>query len=377
MGVREGLLPRVLQELLSARKKAKKEMKEAEDPLTQMVLNGRQLALKVSANSVYGFTGATVGQLPCLEISASVTAFGRQMIDHTKAMVEAKYTIQNGYAHDAQVIYGDTDSVMVKFGVSTVEEAMTLGNEAADAVSATFIRPIKLEFEKVYCPYLLLAKKRYAGLYWTKPDAYDKLDTKGLETVRRDNCGLVRQLMETVLDKILIEKSIPAAVEYVQKIIGDLLQNKVDLSLLVITKSLGKGANPEDYASKQAHVELAEKMRKRDPSSAPGSGDRVPYVFTSAAKNVPAYARAEYPLYVLDNNITLDYQHYIEHQLQQPLMRIFGPIMPNAESILLKGAHTRKLSNPTPATGAMAKFVTRGVRCMGCKVVIKSGSLCK
>merc|ERR1719169_366913 len=113
---RRGPLPMILEELLGARKRAKKAMAEATDPLTQMVLNGRQLALKISANSVYGFTGATVGQLPCLEISSSVTAFGRQMIDQTKAMVEAKYTVQNGFEHDAQVIYGDTDSVMVKFG---------------------------------------------------------------------------------------------------------------------------------------------------------------------------------------------------------------------------------------------------------------------
>merc|ERR1711957_837564 len=167
----------------------------------------------------------------------------------------------------------------------------------------------------VYCPYLLLNKKRYAGLYWTNHEHYDKLDTKGIETVRRDNCGLVRQLVDTVLNKILIEKSIPAATQYVQKIISDLLQNKVDLSLLVITKSLGKGANAEDYATKQAHVELAEKMRKRDPSSAPGSGDRVPYVITTAAKNVPAYVKAEDPLYVLENNLSIDAQHYIEHQL--------------------------------------------------------------
>merc|ERR1712057_1745 len=97
-----GLLPQILQELLTARKKAKNEMKHATDPLTHSVLNGRQLALKISANSVYGFTGATVGSLPCIEISSSVTAFGRQMIDQTKAMVEAKYTIQNGYEHDAQ-----------------------------------------------------------------------------------------------------------------------------------------------------------------------------------------------------------------------------------------------------------------------------------
>merc|ERR1712159_150059 len=181
------------------------------------------------------------------------------------------------------------------------------------------------------------------------------MGTKGIETVRRDNCGLVRQLVDTALNKILIEKSVQGATEYVQKTIGQLLQNKVDLSLLVISKSLGKGANREDYAVKQAHVELAERMRKRDPSSAPGTGDRVPYVITSAAKNVPAYDRSEDPLYVLENNLSIDAQYYIEHQLQQPLMRIFGPIMPNAESVLFSGAHTRKLSNPTPATVALAK----------------------
>merc|ERR1719188_1490545 len=120
---RRGLLPMILEELLAARKKAKKAMAEAEDPLTKSVLNGRQLALKISANSVYGFTGATVGVLPCLEISSSVTAFGRAMIDHTKSLVEAEYTVQKGQAHDAQVIYGDTDSVMVRFGTESVEEA--------------------------------------------------------------------------------------------------------------------------------------------------------------------------------------------------------------------------------------------------------------
>merc|ERR1719510_2870756 len=165
--------------------------------------------------------------LPCLEISSSVTGFGRSMIDHTKAMVEAEYTIQKGYEHDAQVIYGDTDSVMVKFGTDSIEEAMRLGQEAADMVSQTFIRPIHLEFEKVYCPYLLMNKKRYAGLYWTNPVQYDKLDAKGIETVRRDNCGLVRQLVETCLRTILIDKSIDGAMAYVKQTISELLQNKV------------------------------------------------------------------------------------------------------------------------------------------------------
>ena len=74
--LRKGLLPEILENLLAARKRAKLQMKEETDPFRIKVLDGRQLALKISANSVYGFTGAQVGKLPCLEISQSVTAFG-------------------------------------------------------------------------------------------------------------------------------------------------------------------------------------------------------------------------------------------------------------------------------------------------------------
>ncbi len=102
------------------------------------------------------------------------------MIEKTKQLVEAKYTIANGYPFDSKVIYGDTDSVMIKFGVSKLEDAMALGKEAAEYVSETFVKPIKLEFEKCYFPYLLINKKRYAGLYFTQPDKYDKMDCKGL-----------------------------------------------------------------------------------------------------------------------------------------------------------------------------------------------------
>jgi len=214
---RKGLLAQILEELLTARKQAKRELAVETDPFKKAVLNGRQLALKISANSVYGLTGATVGKLPCLAIASSTTSYGRQMIEKTKAEVEAKYTIANGYAADAQVIYGDTDSVMVKFGVKELAEAMKLGEEAAGYVSSKFIKPIKLEFEKVYFPYLLINKKRYAGLYWTNPNKYDKMDTKGIETVRRDNCRLVQNVIETVLRMILIDQDVQGAQEYVSQ----------------------------------------------------------------------------------------------------------------------------------------------------------------
>ncbi|ELK30158.1 DNA polymerase delta catalytic subunit [Myotis davidii] len=371
--VRKGLLPQILENLLSARKRAKAELAKETDPLRRQVLDGRQLALKVSANSVYGFTGAQVGKLPCLEISQvqdfpflgrvaglrstirdssfqskqtgrrdskvvsmvgrvqmdmlqvllreyklrsytlnavsfhflgeqkedvqhsiitdlqvllreyklrsytlnavsfhflgeqkedvqhsiitdlqSVTGFGRQMIEKTKQLVESKYTVENGYSASAKVVYGDTDSVMCRFGVSSVAEAMALGREAADWVSGHFPSPIRLEFEKVYFPYLLISKKRYAGLLFSsRPDTHDRMDCKGLEAVRRDNCPLVANLVTASLRRLLIDRDPEGAVSHAQDVISDLLCNRIDISQLVITKELTRAA--ADYAGKQAH----------------------------------------------------------------------------------------------------------------------------
>lgn len=367
---RKGLLPNIFTDLLGARKRAKADLKKETDPFKRGVLDGRQLALKVSANSVYGFTGATNGKLPCLAISSSTTAYGREMIEKTKAEVEAKYTIDNGYNFDAKVIYGDTDSVMVKFGPPDVQSCMDLGNEAAGFVSAKFTSPIKLEFEKVYFPYLLINKKRYAGLYWTRPDKHDKMDSKGIETVRRDNCRLVSNLIETALRKMLIDRDPAAATVYVKNTISELLQNKVDLSNLVITKQLSKA----DYANKQPHVELAERMKKRDPGSAPALGDRVAYVIIQGAKSDKLWEKTEDPLYVLENNLPIDARYYLDNQLSKPLMRIFEPILGDKASQLLTGDHTRTIAKTAPSVGGLMKFAVKTVTCLGCRAPISKGS---
>jgi len=229
---RKGVLPEILKNLLLARTRAKEMMKREQDPFRQKVLDGRQLALKISANSIYGFAGAQACKLPCLEISKSVTAFGRQMIEMTRDIVEKKYTIANGYQHDAKVIYGDTDSVMVKFGVDDLGEAMRLGKEAAEFISNMFIKPIKLEFEKCYFPYLLIQKKRYAGLYYTNPERYDKIDCKGIETVRRDTSPLLSSLIGTCLHKILINRDPSGAVDHAKQTISDLLRIKNFIRLI-------------------------------------------------------------------------------------------------------------------------------------------------
>ncbi|KAI5672300.1 hypothetical protein M9H77_12664 [Catharanthus roseus] len=298
------------------------------------------------------------------------------MIEHTKKLVEENFAVE-GYNHKPQVIYGDTDSVMVQFGVPTVEEAMSLGRAAADFISGTFTKPIKLEFEKVYHPYLLISKKRYAGLLWTNPNKYDKMDAKGIETVRRDNCLLVKNLVTECLHKILIDRDIPGAVQYVKNTISDLLMNRVDLSLLVITKGLTKTG--DDYEVKAAHVELAERMRKRDAATAPNVGDRVPYVIVKAAKGAKAYERSEDPIYVLDNNIPIDPHYYLDNQISKPLLRIFEPILKNASKELLQGSHTRSISISTPSNSVseLEKLFGRlWTQCQECQGSLHQDVLC-
>ncbi|KAJ8612676.1 hypothetical protein CTAYLR_002097 [Chrysophaeum taylorii] len=365
----KGLLPEILEDLLAARKQAKKDMKSATDPFTKAVQNGRQLALKISANSVYGFAGAAAGQLPCLAVASAVTAYGRDLLLKTKAYVEEHYP-------KATVIYGDTDSVMVTFGAAaaSIADAMPLAERIAKEVTEIFPNPVKLEFEKVYFPYLLMNKKRYAGLLWTTPEKYDYLDAKGLETVRRDNCLLVRQLVDACLRLMIIRGDVDAALAHAKSVISDLLQNKIDVSLLVITKSL---STVENYKAKQAHAELAKKMKARDPGTAPSAGDRVPYVIVPGPKGAAAYEKAEDPAYVLENNLPVDARYYLENQLYKPLRRIFEPVVKDTE-FLLKGDHTRVVCKPTPVArkGGIVAFASRKLQCLGCKVIISSGVVC-
>lgn len=406
--IRKGLLPCILESLLSARKKAKNDMEHAEkmaeledDPVKaaawkfrQSVQDGRQLALKISANSVYGFTGATIGKLPCIPISSSVTAFGRDMIELTREVVETKFTqakIFKRYGMDvggnAEIIYGDTDSVMINFHVETVGEAMDLGKKAAAIVNTHFQKPINLAFEKIYYPYLLINKKRYIGGFWTREDKMDKVDAKGVESVRRDNCQMVAETVKELSNILMFERNVDKAVQYTKDLISDLLQNKIDMSKLVITKAYSKKA--EDYKAKQAHVELVKRIQQRTPDIAPQIGDRIPYVIVMNMKGAKTYEKVEDPLYVLKMDLPIDTTYYLENQLKKPLTRIFAPILcklgesveiseKRAVSLLFTGEHTRHITRTTPKTLGIAQFCVQVKTCQICKTRLGDESgICK
>ena len=141
-------------------------------------------------NSIYDLQVLDMDVFRTKVIAASVTATGRKMIDHSKKCAEKWY--------DCEVVYGDTDSIYVKFksdlkGQDHMNYVFKVAPECADRISATFKKPIELEFEKVMYPFILYSKKRYASLFWTNPLKFDYIDFKGIQVVRRDNCVFVRE----------------------------------------------------------------------------------------------------------------------------------------------------------------------------------------
>lgn len=332
----QGLLPIVLRELLSARSSAKKDMAKATDPLKKSIANGRQLALKVSCNSVYGFTGAANGMLPCKPIAASVTKQGRGMIDDSKEIAENKekhkeldpleFTCGDGTVihqpYGCDVIYGDTDSIFCSFNVSELKKkrdqvafSIKIGQIVSKKITHWFRSTnthipdewkfTELEYEKVYNPLFLFTKKRYAGMMFTfNPDKYDEIDKKGIVLTRRDNCPIVKQIYGGAVDILMdndLEKDekIEKACSFVTEQANNLLDGKVSTKDLIISKSLNYSYKSRKLDKQvllktildsrsvpykhfpditQSQVRLARKLAMRDPGNKPVPGDRLPYV---------------------------------------------------------------------------------------------------
>jgi DNA polymerase delta subunit 1 len=244
------------------------------------------------------------------------------------SLIEEHFTKEKGYQFNADIIYGDTDSIMVDFGNVTVQEAIKLGQDAANFVSRFFPPPIHLEFEKAYHPYLLISMKRYSGLLWTNSSKPDRIDTKGIETVKRDNCKLVQHLIQISLNKLMYNQEFKSSVRMIETFISELLQDRIDLSLLIISKSLSK----DDYKTQAPHTMLAKKLGKRDSGSVPRVGDRIPYVIVEGNKSSKIYERGEDSMFILQNRLQIDSHYYLENQLKKPIMRIFKSIIGEEEA---------------------------------------------
>jgi len=330
--VRVGLLPEMLDTLLAERKKVKKMMK-SEVPHSTMynVYNGRQLGLKVVCNSIYGFTGASVGFLPEKRIASSVTKYGRGLTLKTKSLIENHPEWGRGEkGAGCTCIYGDTDSVFVHMPRSLVDgkdreeliqNAHKMGEIMADFVTQHFLSPVFLEYEKSYCPYLLLKKKRYAG-YKFEPGLPPKLHLKGIEAVRRDFAPLLVQTQKKLLNSLIIEQNKQKGLQMIHQTVKDLFMDKLPLDMFIMSKKLSR--DPQDYKSKGPHVLLAMKLAKKDPMLAKVAGDRVEYVVYAGSKMLSE--RACLPSDIKNGKHMVDFKYYFEKQLKTPMLRILEKV---------------------------------------------------
>jgi DNA polymerase I len=314
--VRKGIVPAILEEVLASRAKVRKEMAEAKDKNIKNMLGAKQYALKIMANAFYGYTGYVRARFYVLDIASAITSCGRELIQRTKSIVEHDETMK--------VVYGDTDSIMVKLQTKNLDEAFKIGAEIEQRINKELTGIVSIKIESVFKTLLVLAKKRYAGLSCEKVNGQwkEEIVMKGIETVRRDWCDLTSKTLYGILDILLKEQNTKKAFQYVREVLGRLDRNEIPIEDLVITKSVSKSL--KEYKGTQPHIELVKKMKQRTPAEAPGIGDRVGFVIVKGLQLMSD--RAEHPDYIKQHGLKIDSKYYVESQILPPLERVFEAI---------------------------------------------------
>jgi len=339
----KAIMPSILQELLKARKDTRKLIPNTPDEFMKNVLDKRQLAYKVTANSLYGQLGAKTSTFYEPDIAASTTATGRLLLTYAKRVVEecyedtdidTKYGIVNT---KAEYVYGDTDSVFFKFnlvnketgeailGHKALELSIEIAQSACHTVSKFLKQPHDFEYEKTFMPFCLLSKKRYVGiLYETDPNK-GKRKEMGIVLKRRDNAPIVKDVYGGVIDILMKECNVEKAIQYVYECLQSLVDGNVPIEKLIITKSLRSFyKNPQQIA----HKVLADRIAAREPGNKPTSGDRIPFAYIiQSNKKALQGDKIETPTYIRENGIQLDYSFYITNQIMKPLLQLFGLVL--------------------------------------------------
>ena len=291
----------------------------------QDVFDALQLAYKITANSLYGQIGARTSSIYLKEIAACTTATGREMIMIAKKFVEEHY--------EADVIYGDTDSIFCKFplkdcegnivqGKDALPYAIEIGKKVEKEIAKIMPKPQKLNYEKSLYPFILFSKKRYVGnLYEFDVNKY-KQKSMGIVLKRRDNAQIVKKIYGGVIDIILQKQDLGASIEFLKDELSDLVEGKAPITDLVITKNLR--ASYKD-PSKIAHKVLADRIGSRDPGNRPVVNERIPYVYikTNSTSGLQG-DKIENPEFIVDNKLIPDYLHYITNQIMKPLLQLYA-----------------------------------------------------
>jgi DNA polymerase delta subunit 1 len=312
-----GVLPKTLEILLAKRKEYKQMMEDPKyDDAARSVYNGLQLAYKVVANSVYGQTGSRTSPIRKMCVAACTTAAGR------KALFLAKHIVESEFG--AEVIYGDTDSIFIKFPTKDLATSIDLGIKAGKRITEQCRRPYKIAYEKTFYPFILFCRKRYVGMKYEEDPNPKKAKrmSMGIVLKRRDNAPIVKDVYGGALDLLLSGATVKEAQAFVRNILLDVLNNRVPLEKFILSKALRDDyKNPEQIA----HRVLADRMAQRDPGTAPNVGDRVQYVYVAENGGQSKQGdRIEHVDYVRANKLHYDAPFYVDHQIQNPVAQLFA-----------------------------------------------------
>lgn len=322
------ILPFVISGLVEKRKQIKSLIKSEKNPDKLKNLDIRQKAVKLTANSMYGCLGFSSSRFYAPSIAALVTFLGRRALKSTVKVVT------DTLSYD--VIYGDTDSIMIDSKSDKINDAKKIGEEVKSIINKSY-KCLEIDLDGIFKSMLLLKKKKYAALVYDE-NGNHKPEMKGLDLVRRDWCSLSKDAGEHIVRTILSGKSrddIKSAIVAKLEEISKILKNE-PIEKFVITKGLNK--NPNEYPDShiQPHVQVALKMVQN--SKHVGVGDHIPYVICEqsntlgiGAENLSVSQKAFHPDEFIQRSktespLTLDYTWYLKNQILPPISRLCDPI---------------------------------------------------
>ena len=346
--LKQGVLPRVIKTLVDTRKVVKRELKKEKEPTKRSQLDCRQKALKIVANSMYGCLGFTGSRFLAKSIAALVTLQGREILQRTVDLVRDTMNLD--------VIYGDTDSIMIDTRITDLARVKDLGHKIMKEINKMY-KLLTIGLDGIFKSMLLLKKKKYAALIIESASSDGKLvlkrEEKGLDLVRRDWCPLSKDIGRECLNHILSGRPREEIVESISQFLGDenekIRNLEVPLDKFVITKGLNKA--PQDYSSRkgQPHLLVAIKMQKE--GKFVNAGDHIPYVICKplhgAGQNssTPFAERAWHPKDVIrqqplvqknetsedgigpgPDRLEVDIEWYLAQQILPPVSRLVDPI---------------------------------------------------